>query len=348
MKQFKSFLGFLLLMFLAFNATAMREMTHEIKIGNKSLNGLESVKIEKRQELLANTCLIAVPSLYRGVKLDIEGQIKRGDKVTVKLGYDGDNQIEFEGYLRAIIEGSTKRSARLECEDAMYLTRKYIAPKVLTNVDVSEIVKYVLDQLNPQLQTPFAYTSDIKGYKWDRFVIHNTTAYEVLDKLRQESGLMIYAKGTELHAHLAFTEGVGKLAKYDFYRNIEDSNDLEYMKETDARVKIKVVGRTDKGAKITVESGLDGGDERIFQRPEISSRETLYSIARAEMAKMNYEGYRGSIRGWLVPYCEPGYAVELGNGDDTSRKGRYYAQGVEVEFSKNGGIRTIELGRKLS
>lgn len=338
----------MLLMFLAFDATAMRELTYEIKIGNKSLNGLESVKIEKRQELLSNTCVIGIPSLYRGVKLDIEGQIKRGDKVSVKLGYDGDNQTEFTGYLRAIVEGSTKQAARLECEDAMYLTRKYIAPKVLTNVDVKDIVNYVLAQLNPQLSEPFSYVSDIKGYKWDRFVIHNTTAYEVLDKLRQESGLMIYARGTELHAHLAYTEGVGKLARYDFYRNIEDSNNLEYQKETDARVKIKVVGRTEKGAKITVESGLDGGEERIFQRPEISDRETLYAIARAELAKMNYEGYRGSIRGWLVPYCEPGYAAEIGDGDDTSRKGKYYAQSTEVEFSKNGGVRTVELGRKLS
>ncbi len=347
MKSIK-ILGGLALLCLTLSASAMLEMSYEIKIGNKYLKGLESVKIEKKQELLSDSCVITIPSMIRGVKIDVENQIKRGDKVEVKLGYGDDLATEFSGYLRAIVEGSTRNPMRLECEDAMYLTRRYITPKVLTNIDVKGIIRYVLSEVNPQIETPFTYASDISGYKWDRFVIHNTTGYEVLDKLRQESGLMIYAKGRELHAHLAFTEGVGKLVKYDFYRNIEDSNSLEYMKETDARVKIKVVGRTEKGAKITVEAGLDGGDQRIFQRPEISNRETLYSIAKAELAKMNYEGYRGNIRAWLIPYCEPGYAVELGNGDDTSRKGRYYAQGVEVEFSRNGGVRTVELGRKLS
>lgn len=334
----------LLLVLLTLKVQAMYKMDYEITIGNHSINGIEKVTIESSQELLSDSCVITIPGMIRNVPLDVENKIKRGDQVTVKLGYNGDLKTEFKGYLRAIYP---EAPMRLECEDAMYLLRKEVTPKVLTNVTVKQIIEYVLAEVNPQLQTPFTYKSDLQGYKFDRFVIHNTTGYDVLDKLRQETGLMINARDNEIHAHLAFTEGTGNLVTYDFYRNIEGTNDLKYVSQQDVRLKIKIVGRTDKGGKMTVEAGLDGGEARTFQRPTVSDRETLEAIARAELAKMSFDGYRGSLQGWLIPYCTVGYTAKIQDRDYPEREGNYYVQGTKVEFSRSGGIRTVELGRKL-
>jgi hypothetical protein len=324
----------------------MLKLDYEITIGNHQVLGLEQVTVETSQELLSDMCMISVPGMVRGVALQIEDKVKRGDKVTVRLGYNGELQTEFTGYLKAIYPESPMR---LECEDSVYLLRRSVKPKVLKNASVQAIANYVLDQINPQLATPFKLVSDISpnSFKFDTFTINLNTGFEVLDKLRSETGLMIYARGNELHVHLAYTQKTGDVA-YDFARNIEDTNDLRYVRSQDAKVKVKVIGRTAKGAKLIGEAGEDGGDVRTLQRPTVSDKVTLENIAREILKGITYDGYRGAIVGWLYPYCTTGYSAKLVDEEYPEREGKYYVPGTKVKFSKNGGVRTIELGFKLS
>lgn len=336
----------LIALILSLNAQAMYKLDYEITIGTYQLQALEKVTIETSQELLSDACRISVPGMIAGVAIQIEDKVKRGDKVTVKLGYNGALETEFEGYLKAIYPDSPMV---LECEDSAYLFRKSVASKILKNVSVSAILEYVLSQVNPQLKDPFKLVSDISGnsYKWDSFVVHNATGFEVLDKLRKESGLMIYVKGNQLHYHLAYTQKAGNVI-YDFAENIESSNDLKYVRAQDVKVNVKVVGRTKKGAKIDGEAGESGGDTITLQRPTISDKATLENIAREELKKLSYDGYRGEIRGWLVPYCSTGFAAIVRDHDYPAREGKYYVVGTKVEFSQAGGVRIAALGAKLS
>lgn len=346
MKQIRLMAALCALMFLSFKVEAMYKMDFDISIGNYQLQILDKVTIETSQELLSNSCKISIPGMVGNVAIQMEDRIKRGDVVVVKLGYDGALETEFKGYLKAIYPGSPMV---LECEDSVYLFRKDIKSKILKNASVKTILEYVLNEVNPQLSTPFKLVSDLSSdsYKWDSFVIHNATAFEVLDKLRQESGLMIYARDNELHYHLAYTQKAGEVI-YDFAVNIEDTDDLKYVVAADAKVKINVVGKTSKGAKIEVHSGEAGGDERTIQRPTISDKTTLENIAKQERLKLTYDGYRGDIRGWLIPYCTTGYSAKIRDAEYPARAGTYYVQGTKVEFSKAGGVRIVSLGGRLS
>ena len=70
-------------------------------------------------------------------------------------------------------------------------------------------------------------------------------------------------------------------------------------------------------------------------------------IAENEHTIWCYDGYEGSFTGWLVPFVEPGDAVRLRDKDYPTKEGVYYVTGTEISFSKEGGKRTISLGRWL-
>lgn len=63
---------------------------------------------------------------------------------------------------------------------------------------------------------------------------------------------------------------------------------------------------------------------------------------------LKHRRYEGSFTGWLVPYVDPGDSVKLHDADYECKDGTYYVTGIEVSFSKDGGKRTVKLGRRLS
>jgi len=324
----------------------MFKMDYEISIGDKKLRGLESVTIESSADLLSDKCTIAVPGQYYNKAYKVEDKIKRGDKVVVRLGYDGKLKTEFEGYLKSIHPNTPMK---LECEDSAFLFRKSIKDKQFVKTNVAAILQYVIDQVNSQVSASqkMHLVTDMSGVQFDKFTIVQANGYQVLDKLKSETGLSIYCRGQELHCHLLYAKKTGDVA-YDFTRNIEESSDLEYVKKEDVKVRVKVVGRTKKGANLEVEVGETGGDVRTFQRPTVSDKATLETIANQELKKLSFDGYKGAIKGWLLPFCAIGYSAKVTDKDYPEREGRYYVNAVKTEFSSSGGRRTVTLGIKVS
>lgn len=102
-------------------------MVYNIQIGNYRLGLLEKVEIHKSVDLLNDHAFIVVPGVAYNQSLNIEGKVKIGDKVIIKLGYDDNLVTEFEGYLSRI--DSDDNNLTFNCIDAMYLTRKLVKPK---------------------------------------------------------------------------------------------------------------------------------------------------------------------------------------------------------------------------
>ncbi|GAB2586629.1 hypothetical protein GCM10027190_39660 [Spirosoma areae] len=323
----------------------MFKMDYEVQIGAYKLKGIESVTVESSADLLADQCKIMIPSMAYNKAYDVEKKIKRGDVVTVKLGYDSNLHTEFKGYLKAIHPNAPMK---LECEDSIYLFRKEIKDKQFKKTNAVAILQYVIDQINPQLTgTKMKLVTDLSGLQFDTFTIVRANGYEVLEKLKSETGLAIYCRDNELHCHLLYTKKRGDVT-YNFTKNLEDSDDLEYVRAQDVKVLVKVVGRTKKGATVEVEVGEKGGDVRTFQKPTISDKATLETVGREELKKLSFDGYKGAVKGWLLPVCEFGYSARLIDVDYPEREGRYYVNAVKTEFSSSGGRRTVTLGVKVS
>ena len=72
-------------------------------------------------------------------------------------------------------------------------------------------------------------------------------------------------------------------------------------------------------------------------------------IVAKETLDLNvYDGYEGSFTGWLVPFCDTGYAAELIDSEEEFKNGTYYVTAVDIEYSPSGGKRKISLGKRLS
>ena len=351
MKAFRSILIGLMIGLASLTTNAappnpMFTMNYEVQIGTAKLKGIESITIDSSADLLSDQCKIALPGMAYNKAYDVERAIKRGDAVTVRLGYDGQLHTEFQGYLKSIHPNTPMT---LECEDSAYLFRKSIKDKQFKKTTAVAILQYVVDQVNAQLKPTekMSLVTELDGMQFDTFTIVRSNGYEVLDKLKQETGLAIYCRGNELHCHLLYTKKTGDVT-YDFARNLEESDGLEYVSAEDVKVLVKMVGKTKKGATIEVEVGEKGGDVRTFQRPSVSDKTTLETIGKEELKKLSFDGYKGAVKGWLIPVCEFGYSAKLIDPDYPTREGRYYVTAVKTEFSASGGRRTVTLGVKVS
>lgn len=309
-------------------------MSWQITVGNYRLSMLSSVTITRSVEQLSDTATIVLPGSCFNKALEVEQTIKRGDKVRIRLGYDGKLEDEFDGYLESI--ATDDGSIKLNCEDALFTLRTPVADKEFVNPNIEDLLKYIAPGFNVKCDYSFRY---------DKYVIQSLTAYQVLKNLQEETKANIYLKDNELHVHPQYSEIFGS-AYYSFQTNIEKS-ELEYKNAEDRKVEVTVEGKGKDGKVIRQTVGEKGGDTVTMKIDGVSDPATLRNLATEQLKIKSYTGYSGSFTGWLVPWCDAGFAVTLLDRDYDFKSGTYYATEVITSMSSSGGSRTIKLGRKI-
>jgi hypothetical protein len=314
----------------------------EIKTDGKKyrLALIHSIVVEKSVELLTDTATIILPEAVLNQVLNFESKIKRGSSIKIELGYSLPLKLEFVGYVEQITNVGS--SLEIKCEDELFVFRKQIADKVFKTTTVKNIAGYLISQVNSGYKVICDY--DL-GY--EKFVIHQATAYDVLKKLREELRCNIYFKSdtNELHIHAPYKDKGGSV-KYSMHQNIESSS-LEYKKAIDKKYEITVESIDKKGKVQSIKSGTTGGDSVTIKVGAMNSMD-LKRIADAELSRRSFDGYEGSFDAWLIPYVEPTYSAQIIDNDYPDKKGTYYVTAVKTEFSDAGGKRTINLGIKLA
>jgi hypothetical protein len=311
-------------------------MVYDIQIAGYKLGLLQSVEIHKSVDLLADTAVVIVPGVVYNQSLDIEEKVKVGDPVIVKLGYDDSLVTEFEGYLQRI--DTDDNSIIFNLEDGIYLTRKPVKDKQFSKTTVKEIVEYCLSEIGmKELDCTYNIT-------YEKFVIKNANAYDVLKKLQDDTKANIYMKGNRLNIHPAYVEKGGDVY-CDFAVNIEKS-DLKYRSKDDRKFEIVVEGIGLDGKKKTVTVGTTGGEKRTVKVFNVMDDAALKQRGMEEIKYLVYDGYEGSITGWLIPYVEPTYSAHVYDKKYEYKTGSYYVVSVTTTFDESGGVRKVELGRK--
>ena len=316
----------------------MFTMWHDITVGNWRLGMLESVEIHRSVELLADTAVIRLPGSEYNAALDVESRIRRGDRVTVRLGYwETEIMTEFEGWVQRV--GTDNGAITLECEDDLFRMRVALRDRQLEKVSLKDLLNGVLSEIG-------GYTLDC-SYDWtyDRFVINTATGYDVLAKVQEESGADIYLDGTVLHVHPP-GQMTGREVIYDFAQNVQ-SCDLQYRRSDERRVRVVVKALMPDGTVRESEYGPAGGD-KVEVRCAAPDDASMRSRGESEIRRLSFDGYDGSITGWLVPYVRPGDSVVLHDRDYEYKNGKYFVQAVTTTFGSSGGTRKIELGFRLN
>lgn len=316
----------------------MLKMCFDIVIGKYRLKMVDSVKVKHSVEQLSDTATVTLPAMVAGAALNVEDKLNVGDEVTIQLGYNDRLQTEFKGYLKSI--ETDNGNLAFQCEDAIYLFEDKVKDEELANISLKSLLEKVAKQIDPSItvETEFDFT-------WDKFTIYRATARDVLKKVQDETKANIWFREDTLHVQPQYAQASDKTMVFDFSRNIESSS-LKYRKAADKKVEVELTVNTPGGRKEKVSVGASGG-KSIKKEVFGMTMEQARKIAENEHTIWCYDGYEGSFTGWLVPFVEPGDAVRLRDKDYPTKEGVYYVTGTEISFSKEGGKRTISLGRWL-
>ncbi len=314
------------------------KISWQIYIGGYRLGLLESVEVHKSVDLLADTCVLKLPGSVFNHTLKVEDKIKPGDKVKVQLGYDDNLKTEFEGYLQRV--DTDDGSLTLNCEDDLYLLRKAVKNKEFKKVGIKEIAQYLINETGVALKLNVTLP-----IMYDKFVIHAANGYDVLKKLQDETKGNIYIREGVLNIHPLYTEKHGYVA-YSFQKNIE-SNDLKYRTKSDRKVEVIVESTDAKGNKVEERFGSSGGEKITIDAPGID-KPSMKQKAENEHRLRSYDGYEGSITGWLIPFAEPGMTASVKDDDYPQKDGSYYITAVTTTVNSSGGARKVQLGIRLN
>ena len=314
-------------------------MVYDIQVGSYQIAMLDKVEIHSSVELLADTAKITLPAAEYNKALDVEQELRRGDAVTIRLGYAETGLVtEFVGYLQRI--ATDNGDLTLTCEDDLYLFRKPLKDAVLAKISLSSLLARIIQEMGVSIKVDCSYS-----WVYDKFVVKAATGYDVLKKIQEECGADIYLREGVLHLHPP-GEVIGTERIYDFAYNIEEAN-LTYRRAEDKKYLIAVKALLPNGKVREFEVGTPGGDKITVKCPT-SDEASMRLRADTELRRRTFDGYDGSIETWLVPECVAGDTVELHDADYPHKEGVYFVRSVTTEFSSSGGKRKIELGFRLS
>lgn len=314
-----------------------------ITIGELILHSVSSVEILSTWKELSDKCTIELPT--RGVVKSKDTQtavrldkvFETGMKVTVELGYNGNLRTEFVGYVSEIQPGIT---VKLECEDEAYqLKRQKIDDVIHKKITLTNLLKSVYPKIKVSNSIPHI---DIENLK-----VQNATRASVLQELADKYGLAVYFRLGVLYVGLAYADRIAHGTRYEIFKNVIEE-DLKYLKEGDVRLKIQAVSKLPNNKTIKVEVGDPDGEQRTIKLNNAQSKDSLKQLAEAELKRYKYEGYRGTITTFGLPYVQHGETVEVNDPRYEERKGLYVTDSVKTKFGTSGFRREIEIAIKVS
>jgi len=315
----------------------MRSMIESsyIEVGNYVFRTCHAVTIKSSWKTLGDTCTIQLPNFKE--LLSKGDLIKGGDPVIVKLGYDEVMEEEFVGYVTSV---SSSSPYTIECMDALYpLTRESVTMSWDTTT-LKDVVKYLV---------PDATTTQIPDITLTGFRLNRVTKAAALQKLKDEYGLVAYFRGKTLYVGLAYGEtGVGTVV-YHFEKNIpREQSGLKFVKAADMRIKVKGISMMPNNTKIEVDGGDDDGEIRTIHHYNKSQSE-LKALVDDALAKLKYDGLRGTLNTKGLPRAKHGQVAEMHSDVYPEKTGDYFIDSVITTFNGSSGYsRALEIGRKAS
>lgn len=337
----------------------------KIKIGEYLFKRVHNVQVVKSVDLLSDTAVIKMPAsamFKSGVeeqeRKQLEDVIKAGDPVSITLAYKGvfENE-EFTGFVTSI--KPKNHIVTIECEDVLYFIRKARINKNFKNTTLKEVLNFILSETNQKLPEgvpPIKLDKNSGEINFDALPLKDKNGAQALKKLQDEYGLSIFVNDArEVYAGLRMGTNVSdEVANYHLQKNVV-SHDLEYMKEEDVEIYVKVIGVKKDNQREEVIIGEQEGEQRTLHFYNISDKDKLKERGEEELEKLKYEGYRGNLTGFFVPHVTRGMGVTVTDTRYPSRGGsnnanneenliRYFVPKVTTTFGQNGARRKVELG----
>ena len=322
----------------------MYKIDYDITIDGKQLRIVESIEINCSVENLTDSATIKLPSTVYNRYIDELENIRRDMPITISLGYNGNMNKEFSGYIRSVEREPS--GLIINCQDEIYLfNQTQMKDDNYKNISVKDLLNTVIKAVQPDLKLNCVY-----DFSFDKFSISNATALDVLKAIQNECKCMMYIKNGVFNVTPPYTITQStKTVKYDTSINVmQEGYSLKYKDKEDRKLKVVVKGKDKDGNEIENDKmGEAGGDTTTFDYKGIATKEMLNSIAQNIYSAKSYSGFEGSFQAWFLPLITKGDTIDYSDSDAPNRNGKYFVNSVATTCSSGGITRKITIGNAL-
>lgn len=292
-----------------------------------------SIEIESSYENLTDTCKIVIPR-----KLTFEGLylfsgdnpiFKRGDKITVKLGYEPNLTEVFSGYISKV--GSSIPTV-LECEDEMFKLKQYTVNYPSGgNAQSKCTLNSLLDSILNGLEYETVDNIDLGSFRANK-----ATPAQILDKLKSEYGLFSYFRNGILHVGFANDASVTSEAEFKMEEVIINSDTLEWQNADEIKIKCVAISMNPDNTKIEVEFGDPDGNQITIHKYNMDEK-SLKFAAEQWIKDNKYTGFKGEVETFGEPIMKHGDRAKITSIKLPERDGTYLIKKVKRVYSVDAG-----------
>ena len=298
---------------------------------------ITACEIVRDSEALTTTCKLTLPRKVKW-KGETSNPIKRGDKISVWLGYDDNLQLAFTGY---VLRKGFKAPIVILCEDEMFMLKQTpCVKKSYKNVDIQTLLKdqglpydiKVLGEQNiGQYRVNFENVSELLAHLKENNI---RTFFRIEDGKPVLYCGVLFDHGNEMRQ--VFATGI----------NIISDSSLDEQKAEDVKIKLKVVSlQSDNKKKIKVEVGDADGEKRTLHCYGKTEAEAK-AWGEQELERLKRDGFTGSFQTFghvLLDVLDV-----IGIKIDGERKGKYQVQKNTITFGSSGFRQDITLGARAA
>lgn len=298
---------------------------------------LSSVHTESSWKMLTDTAEIIFPKKVKEFSGNrIDHLFQAGDQVRIELGYDGNLDVEFTGYIASV---STGIPVILRLEDEMYKLKRKTVKYSSANAKLSDVLKAI---------APGYQIDAYEGVELGAVRYSNVTAAQVLEDIQKKTGLYSYfenktLKCGKIYGDDAKTEPV----KINLERNAV-SQELNTDSGKSEEIQVKVISINKGGKKLEATAGKEGGTLNTLTYVGITVQADLKKQADRDLNRLKQNKLSGGITLFGIPRVRHGMILELESELSPEMNGSYYVEKVTKDFNDDATYRQkIELGGKV-
>lgn len=310
----------------------------EIKSAKKWVfDKVASVEITRDIETLTDICVLQLPK-----KITWQGEsstpLKRGDEVTVWLGYDDELQFAFNGFITTI---GLKTPITITCEDYMFKLKQQEAKKLAYK---SVTLEQLLKDQNLGIKYRVFGEQNIGQYR-----VTADTVSGLFGHLKDHGGIRSFVRIENgepvLFCGVLFDKEKTHKQAFATGLNIIDDTQLKVQNAADVKIKVKAVSLMPNNKKIRVEVGDTDGETRTVHTYNKQEKE-LKAWAEQELKRLKRDGLVGSFTTFGAELVDK--LDNIGIKIDGERKGIYQTQKNVIKYSPSGFRQEITIGARVA
>jgi len=290
-------------------------------------------KIESSWQSLTDTAEVIIPRKVRDFDRDnVTTFFKEGDPIEIWLGYNGNIELEFTGYISKVPVGIP---LVMTCEDEMYKLKR-------TTVSISKqncTLKELLQHIAPGYTIQCDETKLLGSIRYSKM-----PASKILDELKN-TGIHSWFEGKTLHA---FSISKTDIAPVSILLEKTAGESLKQKAIEDTMVIISLLRKI--GKKIKVEYGDKGAGNHI--KRELSgitmSEAEMLAEAKKIYANAKIPGLDGDVTLFGIPRVTHGMKMKLRSVLYPEKDGTYYIDTVTKTWNRQGFRQVCKLGDKAA